>query len=134
MKVDLKATTQGNTVTGGDGECLITRSLSSSSSNAENEVVEEDDEEYPKTITLQLANCRLPYRWAEPLPKIKSCLSGQPLRSNDLESPGGVLRGAIRGDILDEVGDDCQLPFHTFVCSSCVVLSQSFCYVPYYFT
>ncbi len=71
----------------------------------ENEVLEEEDEDYPKTITVQLARCRLPYRWAEPLPEFKSCLSGQPLRSNDLGSPGGVLRGAITGDILGEVGD-----------------------------
>ncbi len=109
MKDELKAT-PGNAVTVGGGsngdECLTSQSLSSRSSDAENEVLEEDDEEYPKTITVQLAHCRLPYRWAEPPPKFKSCLSGQPLRSNDLESPGGVLRGAIRGDILGEVGDN----------------------------
>ncbi len=126
LKDELKAT-PGNAVTVG-GECLTSQSPSSSSSDAENGVLEEEDEDYPKAITVQLAHCRLPYRWAEPPPQFKSCLSGQPLRSNDLESPGGVLRGAIRGDILGEVGDDwwlLQLPNLSYLCLwlLCIVVS-----------
>ncbi len=103
-----KAVTVGDGGDGSDGggECLTPQSLSSTSSNAENEVLEEEeDEDYPKTITVQLACCKLPYRWAEPPRKFISCLSRKPVRSYDLGSPGGVLRDAIRGDILGEVGD-----------------------------
>ncbi len=136
MKGELKPA-PGKAVTVGDGsdgsEYLTPQSLSSSSSDVENEVLEEEDEDYPKTITVQLSRCKLPYRWAEPPPKFKSCLSGQPLRSYDLGFPGGVLRGAINGDILGEVGDDfcCYSTLQTSVYGCCVSLPQSFCYGSY---
>jgi hypothetical protein len=76
---------------------------------------DERDQSYPQKITVRLARCKMPYRWAEPLPKFESCLRNpMPLRllrspsssngcsNSALMSADSVLRGAVFGDAVED--------------------------------
>ena len=69
-------------------------------------------EPYNPIVRIRVARSKMPYRWAEPLPKFSSCLSTPSSAPASLSSPGGglsadgVLRGALFGD---EVADESWL-------------------------